>query len=190
MKVYDLSREIMTTKPFEGDPAPALNKIAKIDKDGYNLSTISMSLHAATHADAPLHFIKRGADIASLPAEVFVGPCTVLTVPARRLDAMYFMRYDTKERLLLRGAGELTESGIGYLYNKGLKLIGTDRDSIGSPSDEQSVHLTLLAYKIAILENLDMENVPDGDYLLCAAPLKIKGAEGAPCRAVLIDLEK
>lgn len=188
MKIYDLSKDIMATRPFEGDPAPVMTRLADIDKDGYNLSTIAMSLHAATHVDAPLHFIKRGKDVSSLPPDLFVGECRVLTVPARRLDAMYFMRMPVPERLLLRGNGELTESGIGYLYNNGLKLIGTNRESIGSPTDERSAHLALLGYGIAIVENLNLNDVPDGNYLLCAAPLRIKGAEAAPCRALLIDM--
>ena len=188
MKIYDLSKEIMSTRPFEGDPAPVMTRLANMSEDGYNLSTIAMSLNSATHVDAPLHFIKRGKDVAGLPLDIFVGDCTVMTVPGRRLDAMYFMRYPVPERLLLRGGGELTESGIGFLYNNGLRLIGTDRESIGSPTDERSVHAALLGYNIAILENLNLTGVPDGRYTLCAAPLRIKGAEAAPCRALLLDL--
>jgi len=187
MKIYDLSKDIMTTRPFEGDPAPAMTRLATLEEDGYNLSTIAMSLHAATHVDAPLHFIHRGKDVASLPLDLFVGECAVMTVPGRRLDAMYFMRFPVPERLLLRGRGELTESAIGFLYNNGLKLIGTDRESIGSPTDESSAHTALLGYGIAILENLNLKDVPDGTYTLCAAPLKVRGGEAAPCRAMLLD---
>ena len=190
MKIYDLSKEIMGTKPYEGDPLPVISKLATLKKDGYNLSSISMCLHSATHVDAPLHFIDKGSDVASLPLDSFVGECVVMTVPNRPLDAMFFMRYPKCERLLLKGQGELTESGIGYLYNSGVKLIGTDRESIGSPSDECSVHTAILGYKIAVIENLDLSKVPDGQYTLIAAPLKIKGAEAAPCRALLLDNEK
>lgn len=187
MKIYDISREILSTKPYGTDPVPKLKKITKLEKDGYNLSRIEMSLHAATHVDAPLHFIKEGADIAGFPADVFVGPCTVMSVPSKKLDAMFFMTQKFEERLILRGGGELTGSAIGYLYSRGLKLVGTDRESIGSPSDERTTHVALLGYGIAILENLDLSGVRDGDYCLSAAPLKIKGGEAAPCRAVLIE---
>ena len=68
-------------------------------------------------------------------------------------------------------------------------LIGTDRQSIGSYSDELSVHVALLGYGVAVLENLDLRDVPDGRYTLYAAPLKISGAEGAPCRAILVAQE-
>ena len=90
----------------------------------------------------------------------------------------------------LNGKGELTESAIGYLYNQGCLLIGTNKQSIGSYSDELSVHTALLGYGVAVLENLDLRAVPDGRYTLYAAPIKISGAEGAPCRAVLISEEE
>ncbi len=187
MQIIDISREIMSTKPYGTDPVPKLKRLAKLEKNGYNLCRIEMSLHAATHADAPLHFIPDGADIAEIPADVFVGPCTVMTVPAKKLDAMYFMTQRFEERLVLRGGGELTESAIGYLYSRGVRLVGTDRESIGTPADEKTAHVALLGYGIAVIENLELSGVRDGDYILSAAPLKIAGGEAAPCRAVLIE---
>ena len=102
---------------------------------------------------------------------------------------MYFMKRPFAPRILLHGKGELTESAIGYLYNQGLILLGTDCQSVGTYSDELSAHTALLGYGIALLENLDLRGVPDGRYTLAAAPLKISGAEGAPCRAILISNE-
>jgi len=37
-----------------------------------------------------------------------------------------------------------------------------------------------------ILEGINLAKVPEGDYTLIALPLKIKGAEASPVRAVLI----
>ena len=39
----------------------------------------------------------------------------------------------------------------------------------------------------AILEGVCLEEVEQGDYLLCAQPLKLRGCDGAPCRAVLVE---
>ena len=113
---------------------------------------------------------------------------TTLTVPKTPLDSMYFMKRPFAPRILLHGKGQLTESAIAYLYNQGLMLIGTDSQSIGTYSDELSAHAALLGYGIAVLENLELRGVPDGRYLLSAAPLKVSGAEGAPCRAILASL--
>ncbi len=187
MKIYDISRELMRTPPYPGDAAPSLTPVCRMaDGDSYNLSRLETSLHAGTHVDAPLHFLRKGKDVASMPIDAFVGPCVVLTVPKTSLDAMYFMKRPFAPRVLLHGRGQLTESAIGYLYNQGAVLIGTDSQSIGTYSDEFSSHVALLSYGIAVVENLDLRGVPDGLYRLCAAPVKIAGAEGAPCRAVLI----
>ena len=191
MKIYDISRDLIKTPPYPGDEPPRLHAVHRMkDGESYNLSRLETSMHAGTHVDAPLHFIADGKDIAAMPLNAFVGECVVLTVPQTPLDAMYFMKRPFAPRILLHGKGQLTESAIGYLYNQGCVLIGTDSQSIGSYSDELSVHVALLGYGVAVLENLELKNVPDGRYTLYAAPLKISGAEGAPCRAVLISQEE
>jgi len=191
MKIYDISRDLIKALPYPGDEPPRLKAVHRMkDGESYNLSRLETSMHAGTHVDAPLHFIADGKDITALSLEQFVGECVVLTVPKTPLDAMYFMKRPFAPRILLQGPGELTESAIGYLYNQGCVLIGTDRQSIGSYSDELSVHVALLGYGVAVLENLDLRAVADGRYTLYAAPLKISGAEGAPCRAILISPEE
>ena len=191
MKIYDISRDLIKTPPYPGDEPPRLHAVHRMkDGESYNLSRLETSMHAGTHVDAPLHFIADGKDIAAMPLNAFVGECVVLTVPQTPLDAMYFMKRPFAPRILLHGKGQLTESAIGYLYNQGCVLIGTDSQSVGSYSDELSVHVALLGYGVAVLENLELKNVPDGRYTLYAAPLKISGAEGAPCRAVLISQEE
>ena len=189
MKIYDISRDLIKALPYPGDDPPRLKAVHRIaDGESYNLSRLETSMHAGTHVDAPLHFIAGGKDVASLTPDRFVGECVVLTVPRTPLDAMYFMNRPFAPRILLHGKGHLTESAIAYLYNQGCVLIGTDNQSVGTYSDELSAHLALLGYGVAVLENLDLRGVPDGRYLLSAAPLKISGAEGAPCRAVLIAM--
>ena len=191
MKIYDISRDLLKALPYPGDEPPRLRAVHRMkDGESYNLSRLETSMHAGTHVDAPLHFIASGKDIAAMPLTHFVGECVVLTVPKTPLDAMYFMKRPFAPRILLHGKGQLTESAIGYLYNQGCVLIGTDSQSIGSYSDELSVHVALLGYGVAVLENLDLRAVPDGRYTLYAAPLKISGAEGAPCRALLVAAEE
>jgi len=186
MPIIDISRELLSAEPYAGDPAPRTHMLASHERDGYQLQTVMMSLHAGTHADAPLHFLKGGRDIASLDLTAFYGPCTVITVPPTPLDASVFMRVKLESRVLLRGSGHLLKSAVGYFYTQGVRLVGTDRQSIGTKDDEKTIHTALLHYGIAILENLDLSHVSDGTYTLSAAPLKIAGAEGAPCRAMLI----
>ena len=44
--------------------------------------------------------------------------------------------------------------------------------------------------EIAVLENLNLSGVDDGEYDLCAFPIKLGGLEAAPCRAILFEQEK
>ena len=51
------------------------------------------------------------------------------------------------------------------------------------------VHQILLSVGTVLLEGIRLTSVPDGVYFLNAAPLNLGNADGAPCRAVLIDFE-
>ena len=51
-----------------------------------------------------------------------------------------------------------------------------------------AVHLALLSSGVILLEGIRLGDVSEGVYLLNAAPLNLSGADGSPCRAVLIDL--
>ena len=49
------------------------------------------------------------------------------------------------------------------------------------------VHLILLGAEIVLLEGIRLAQVPEGVYFLNAAPINLGGADGAPCRAILIE---
>ena len=51
------------------------------------------------------------------------------------------------------------------------------------------VHLILLGAGIVLLEGIRLARVSEGVYYLSALPLNLAGADGSPCRAVLIPVE-
>lgn len=51
-----------------------------------------------------------------------------------------------------------------------------------------AVHLILLGAEVVLLEGIRLGSVPDGAYLLNCAPLNLTDCDGAPCRAVLMEL--
>jgi arylformamidase len=53
-----------------------------------------------------------------------------------------------------------------------------------------AVHLVLLSAGVILLEGIRLLDVPEGVYLLNAAPLNLLDADGAPCRAILISDEE
>jgi arylformamidase len=73
-----------------------------------------------------------------------------------------------------------------FCVERGLKLVGIDYLSIeGFGVSGHPVHTTLLGAGVVILEGLDLSRVTPGVYELICLPLRLVGADGAPCRAVL-----
>lgn len=191
MKFYDISRDILTTKPYEGDPAPKVTVLSSIeDGDSFNMSQVTMCTHNATHIDAPKHFDEDGATIGELRLSYFYGKCTVVTINGVLTgEDMEQLLPHCKRRLIIHGNGDayLTSSAAQVIAESGLVLIGTDSQSIAAPFDEMRTHLELARAGVIVLENLNLNGVRDGEYTLCAFPLKLSTLEASPCRAVLLD---
>ncbi len=194
MILHDISKDALTTAVPEGDPVTEVTRIKNMDEmDEYNLSGISMSAHCGTHIDAPLHFYEDGVSIDRLRLNTFYGKCTVVSVEGILTgeDMEKLLPY-CKRRLLIRGNGKtfLSHSAAIVLADSRLVLIGTDAASIAPPFDEAKPHRELARAGIAVLENLNLSNIEPGEYELCAFPLKLCGLEAAPCRAILLEMEK
>ena len=191
MILYDISRDILTTQPYEGDPAPQVTVLSSIENgDAYNMTQVTMCTHNATHIDAPKHFDDDGATIGKIRLSHLYGKCTVVTIDGVLTgEDMEELLPHCKKRLILHGRGNayLTSSAAQVVAESGLVLIGTDAVCIAAPFDELRTHLELARAGVVVLENLFLEGVQDGLYTLSAFPIKLSGLEAAPCRAVLID---
>lgn len=191
MKLIDISKEAFTAPNYDDDPAPKYKWFKKIDKgDSYNLSIMGMTPHTGTHIDAPLHYFNNGESIADSELENFCGPCTVVTISgALTGEDMEKLLPHCQRRILIHGNGDasLELSGARVLTEKGICLIGIDSVSISFPEQEDEVHRELLSNGTYILENVCLDDVPDGKYILYAFPLKLGGVEASPVRAVLME---
>ena len=194
MYIHDISRDVLSTPVYEGDPETRVEFIKKIDDgDMYNLSAVSMCSHAGTHIDAPLHFYEDGSPIDQIRLNTFYGKCTVISVEGvlTGADMDKLLPY-CKRRILFHGEGKtfLSHSAAIVLASSRVVLVGTDADSIAPSFDEERTHRELARAGIVALENLNLSNISDGEYDLCAFPLKACGLEAAPCRAILFEQEK
>lgn len=173
-KLIDITRELTAALPYPGDPAPVLGTVAgRPAEGGFLVQSLFCCLHNGTHMDAPLHLLPDGADAASLPLSACLGPCEV----AKGLTEAPRLLLKGK-RLCLKEAEKLN-----------CLLLGTDQNSVAIEKEEEAVHRLLLEKGIVLLENLNLEQAAIGEYLLIALPLKIQGAEAAPCRALLLTKE-
>ncbi len=193
MQVFDISTEMLSAPVFNGDPAPHLTQVQSMDRgDGYNLTSISACLHAATHIDSPLHFVESGASIDDYDLSVFMGECDVIACNSYDEDLTgedieQLVKKGTK-RVLFKTLGKckLTLSAAFALISAGVKFVGIDGVSIAADSETAAVHRELGLAEICILEGLTLRHVQSGRYTLFALPIKIEGVEAAPCRAILM----
>ncbi|MDR1892474.1 MAG: cyclase family protein [Oscillospiraceae bacterium] len=189
--IYDISADLLSAPVYEDDPAPELEHLKSMKTgDPYNLTRLIISSHAGTHIDSPLHFLERGADISRLPLELFIGDCRVAAVyepllTGADIDALPL---DGVERLIIKGFGKaaLTRSAAFAIAGTDIKLVGIDAQTIGAAGEEAEVHRELLGAGICVLEGVNLSGVQSGDYFLFCPPVKVVGAEGAPCRAILL----
>ena len=191
MQIIDISKDITCCELYPGDPPVRLETVQTIaDGCDCNLSAIYTGLHNGTHADAPLHFLDGGDSIEKAELRVFLGECHVIEVPPGAITGEYVNRCfpEKAERILVKSGGKawFLESAAEELAFSGVRLIGTDALSVGTAGAQQETHIAFLRENVAILENLELENVKPGRYFLAAQPLKIGGAEAAPVRAVLL----
>ena len=70
----------------------------------------------------------------------------------------------------------------------GIKLFGNESQTVGPEDAPMEVHLIMLGAEIVLLEGIRLGGVPEGVYLLNAAPINLGGTDGAPCRATLVSL--
>ncbi|MCB1185676.1 cyclase family protein [bacterium] len=188
---------------YPGDPPFVMKRGPNVDRgDEYSFTSISMHSHCGTHLDAPRHFIAGGAEIGDFPLEAFnplaeVIDCRgLLGISARHLEAC-LTRDDTAVLLLTDasefGDGEyvaehpaLTVDAAQFLVSRQARLVGIDYLSVERDGDGSfPVHHVLLGAGFLLLEHLCLAGVKPGLYRLTCLPLKLDGAEAAPCRAVL-----
>ena len=78
------------------------------------------------------------------------------------------------------------EEAAKVFAGTGIRLIGSESQSVGPIDAPMEVHLILLGAQIVLLEGVVLKNIAEGVYFLSAVPLNLAGFEGAPCRAYLI----
>ena len=199
MKIYDISQEIFTCEVYPGDPAPEKRVLSSIDSGGlYNLTAFSMCAHNGTHIDAPFHFIKDGKSVDAVEMSAFIGKAYVAEhqSPLSGGDAMAIIEKAKREdpeaakRILIKGAAVVSSDAARVFASSNILLLGNESQTVGPEDAPMEVHLILLSAEVVLLEGIRLSEVPEGAYFLNAAPLNLSGADGSPCRAVLIAFDE
>lgn len=201
MKIIDVTRPLINGMlVYPGDVIPSFSQA---DHGRYLISDLHLSSHTGTHIDAPVHYLKSGDTIDTIPFCNLIGRCRVIDVSnADTLITAEHLRgeLDGMKRLLLktRFSGRttftedypsLTLDAACSITDNGIECVGIDSPSIESFNCDGSVHRQLLGNGCIIIELLDLSDVPEGDYKMVALPLRLAGLDGSPARVILMNPE-
>lgn len=196
MKIYDISQELFSCVVWPGDPAPIKQTLNSIDEgDLYNLTAFSMCAHNGTHIDAPSHFINGAKNVDQIDLSKFVGYAFVADFDGivTESDALVIIEKaraissECSKRILLKGKTTVSLEAARVFAESEINLLGNESQTVGPEDAPMAVHRVLLGAEVVLLEGVRLACVPEGAYFLCAAPINLAGAEGSPCRAILID---
>ncbi len=206
-KLIDISVPLHAGLPvWPGSHGVHISRLMNVaDGDIANVSRLDIDVHSGTHIDAPLHFLDGTDTTDDIDLGKFLGPCFVADfrgrsrITAADLEAAGIP--SSTARLLLKTDNSgfwmdfarpfrsdfcaLTLDGAQWVAEKGLVLVGIDCHSIQMYDDPYDTHIVLLERKIVILESLNLREVDPGEWELICLPLRVRGLEGVPVRAVL-----
>ena len=207
MPLWDISPPVSAASPvFPGDTAYTQQWAARIAPGcPVNVSAITLSPHIGAHADAPLHYDEHGAAIGAVDLEPYLGPCRVIHAigrgPLVEWTHLEHALADLPPRVLVRtyarqptgwdpNLAAFAPQTVERLAELGVRLIGIDTASI-DPAESKALpsHQVIRRRNLRVLENLWLDDVPEGDYELISLPLKLASADASPVRAVLRQLE-
>jgi arylformamidase len=207
--IRDVTVPISNTMPvWPGDPPVQLLPKSHESRDKthiVSLASISMGTHTGTHIDAPFHMIQSGKRLNEFPLDTFVGKATVVEIPGVRSIGrarLEPLNWNGIERVLFKTDNSqhwqdgkffeefiyLEPDAAEFLAELGVRLVGIDYLSIDKfHSAAHPTHFALLTRGILILEGLNLNAVPGGEYTMYALPLNLQDVDGAPTRVILVN---
>ncbi|HSJ38803.1 MAG TPA: cyclase family protein [Planococcus sp. (in: firmicutes)] len=201
-EIFDISMELNAETPeWPGDrPFEYALSVTKEQSGSVNIGEIKSSTHMGTHIDAPFHYDDLGLKIDEMPLEVYLSTAQVVDVqglekidiedlpePERGVTAVLLKTCSWQDRREFPKSWPIfSESTAEWMKERGIRLLGVDVPSVDPEnSKELPMHHAMNANDRYILEGIVLDDIEPGIYGLSALPLKIKGAEGSPVRAVL-----
>lgn len=194
MEIFDVSADVFGESSCENISQGKYTFLKRLENgDDCSVSAFFSSSHGGTHIVAPSHFLEDGQTVDELDLSVFIGPCKVIKVPEGPITGEYVENNFPRgcQRLLIKSGKSACFFDHGALcaVNLNYKMIGVDSACISAERNKFGVYRTFFNNGVGVLEGLELEDVPEGNYYLMALPIKSVGLESAPARAILIKEE-
>ena len=174
---------------------------------------LSTPTQAGTHVQGPRYFLADGATIDTFPLDRFEGEAVLVDVPVRGVDMelpelqaalagrslagrILLLRTGHMRRVIETGVLDaadrpgLSMAAAHWLADaSGVNMIAIDSVGVESRvTNDYDVNVALCRAGILLLEGLTgLEQLGAAPLWLEAFPLKLRGVEGTPCRAVVKD---
>ena len=205
-KYIDITVPLHPNLPvWPGDRKIEITKSATMEKDGANVSNISMSLHGGTHIDGPSHFVEGLGHTIDIPLDQLIGECQVIEIFGTNVISVDDLKaagidldikkilFKTDNSALWKSFSHpfyedfcaLDASAAQWLVDHQFEFVGIDYHSIQKYNDPPDVHLILLREKVVILETINLMEVTAGKYEIWCLPIKIEAVDGSPARVLL-----
>jgi kynurenine formamidase len=208
-KVIDLSLVIYDGAPtMPLDPKCSVVEHCNLDTLGYNLTKLTVSTHQGTHLDAPFHFIRDGVTVDRLDPAKCIGRAFKIDLggkkPREPIGVADVLPHQGK---LVEGSFVLLRTGWDKVYpdaryfsdfpyltkeladwfaDRKVGLVGMDMPTPNG-TDWKYIHERMLGAGIVIVEGLaDLDRIGAEEFLFIGLPLKIRGRDGSPIRAVAV----
>lgn len=182
--IIDITLPISPSTPvYPGDPIPAFKKVCNLEKDGCEVTALSLGSHTGTHVDAPAHILKAGACVDQLDFKGLMGKALLLdlssemgAISQKILELAFKMAGNPKVSVLLLktvdsknartkgfaapdAAGWLEKEAAAWIVAKGFKTVGVDGfsvDSISSEKGEEGEEADLPAHHILLSNSVNI----------------------------------
>jgi arylformamidase len=202
---------------FPGNPAFVKNgPHSRVPGDNREfVYDLSLCTQSGTHIQGPHYFLEEGQTIDLIPLWNFEGPCVIVDLEKRGVDTtaedLQNLVFPDERRLpvLILRTGHMEEvlsSGLldpsrrpglsldaaSFLTDQtSFRMIGIDSVGLESRRTKNfEVNLHLCRHGMLLLEGLvNLHSVRSRHAFIHAYPLKARGVEGTPCRAVIREPE-
>ena len=209
-----MSRLIDLTIPVAaGERGVRIEPARRLEKDGWNASTLCLYSHCGTHIDAPVHFGVGTESIDVMSVENFIGPAWLVDVRPISPRALIEPRdlgdvaeqFEPGDSLLIctgwsayygqdryrdempRISAELAQ----WCADNNVRMLGVEPPSVADVNNLEeltTVHSILFEGGVVVVEGLaNLKAVKKPKVTFIALPLKIVGGDGAPARAIAIE---
>lgn len=185
-----------------------------VARNGWNARTLHLYSHAGTHMDAQTHFGAGPGTIDEKPLSRCMGAAWVVHLEGIADRALLTVahlgevaeRLHPGESLLLRSGWwrhvddpqryrdnlpRISEELARWCVERRVKILGVEPPSVADVNDREEltrIHRILLSADVTIVEGLaHLDELTLDRVFFVAAPLRIEGGDGCPCRAFAIE---